>query len=88
MYDSVPVYMRNSKWFEISPLSELNSVSGLSPYSVYMENATFSTETWEQLNSLVQTGLKCHPGLKTPCKQKYFQVVLRKCEVQCLLFKV
>ena len=35
--------MRKSNQFEISPQFELNSGSGQSPYSVYMENAIFNS---------------------------------------------
>ena len=41
------VYMRKSNRFETSPRSQLNSVSGQSPISVYMENAIFNSNRGE-----------------------------------------
>ncbi len=41
------VYMRKSNLFEILPRFELNSGSGQSPYSVYMENAIFNSNRGE-----------------------------------------
>ena len=61
--------MRKSNRFETSPRSQLNSVSGQSPISVYMENAIL-TQTGVKLNSAFQIGLKFHPALKTSCKRK------------------
>ena len=39
--------MRDSNRFETSPRFELNSGSGLSPYSVYMANAMFNSNRGE-----------------------------------------